>query len=57
MRSGYEEQLLQNIPAKPYPEKKVLAGVSIGYSIEELRSLLEDYLRTTIGYIPPVHQG
>ncbi len=57
MRSSHEEQLLQNIPAKPYPEKKVLAGVSIGYSIEELRSLLEDYLRTTIGYIPPVHQG
>ncbi len=39
--SSYEEALLATIEKKPYPEKKILAGIAVGYTIEEVRTSLE----------------
>ena len=47
---------LTHVDRLPFPEKKMLAGVTLGSSIEELRSDIEAYLNMILGYIPPLHQ-
>lgn len=56
-RREQEARLLEKIEKKPLPEKKVLAGVTLAMSFEQLRKDLESYLRKSIGYVSPVHQG
>ena len=51
------QKLLEQIEKKPYVEKKILAGVCVWQSLESLRWTLEHYMRKTLWYIPPVHQG
>ena len=52
-----DNSLLQKIAIKPFPEKKIIAWVSVGSDIEALRKTLESYLHETLGYIPPAHTG
>jgi phenylalanyl-tRNA synthetase beta chain len=56
-RTDTENALLQNIVIKPLPEKKMIAWVAVGQTIESLRKNLESYLSTILGYVPPVHTG
>jgi phenylalanyl-tRNA synthetase beta chain len=54
---GLDSKLLQNIAIKHFPEKKMIAGSSIGSDITEVRKTLECYLEQILGYIPPLHTG
>jgi phenylalanyl-tRNA synthetase beta chain len=55
--SDEENTLLRNIAIKPFPERKMIAWVAIGQTLESLRKNLESYLYTVLGYIPPVYSG
>ena len=56
-RSKSSETLLKATEKKPFPERKILAGVALGHTIVFVREAIETYLVSTLGYIPPVHQG
>lgn len=47
---------LTHVDRLPFPEKKMLAGVALGITIESLRSDIEAYLNSVLGYVPPLHQ-
>ena len=47
---------LTHVDCLPFPEKKMLAGVVLGSTVEELRSDIEAYLGSVLGYVPPLHQ-
>jgi phenylalanyl-tRNA synthetase beta chain len=47
---------LTHVDRLPFPEKKILAGVVLGSTVEELRSDIEVYLNMILGYVPPLHQ-
>ncbi|GAB0174601.1 MAG: phenylalanine--tRNA ligase subunit beta [Candidatus Altimarinota bacterium] len=49
--------LLEEIEKKPFSEKKKIAGILIGGSLEKLRSDIEGLLNQSLSYIPPVHTG
>lgn len=56
-RSESSETLLKVTEKKPFPERKILAGVTLGHAVAFVREAIETYLVSTLGYIPPVHQG
>lgn len=47
---------LDKVEKKPFAEKKMLAWVTTGTSVESLRQDLEWYLMMMLGYVPPLHQ-
>lgn len=50
------EAFLEDIPLKPFAEKKMLAWVVTATSIESLRKDIEWYLEDTLSFIPPLKQ-
>jgi phenylalanyl-tRNA synthetase beta chain len=56
-RSSLIEPLLKKQTTLPFPEKKILAGITTGMDLETFRTLIEGYLMKHIYHIPPLHQG
>ena len=54
--TSINQRFLEKIEKKPFAERKMLAWVTTGISIESLRSDIESYLASLLGYIPPLHQ-
>lgn len=52
-----DSSLLQNIAIQPLPERKIIAWVLTGGTLEHLRKTLESYIKNVLGYLPPVHTG
>lgn len=50
------EDFLEHVTSRPFPEKKMFAGVATDMTIESLRRDIENYLDRVIGYVPPLHQ-
>ena len=49
-------EFLEHVENPPFPEKKMLAWVTVGTTIDSLRQELESYLMGILGYLPPLHQ-
>lgn len=54
--TGHMEHLLSSIDKKPFFEYKRLAGSVYGKDIDSLKWDLEFFLRSVLGYVPPLSQ-
>lgn len=52
-----EEYLLTDIAHKPFPEKKKIAWVMVGGSIESVRTVIEWWLKNLLSYTPIIETG
>jgi phenylalanyl-tRNA synthetase beta subunit len=46
---------LENIDKKPFPENKMIAGITTMKSLDSLRNDLDTFLQKNLGYLPPIH--
>lgn len=53
----HPEKLLAGADKQPFFEAKVIAGVATEKTTEDLKKILEGYLRDILGYVPPIQSG